>query len=121
MPAADDPSGYQHLIAGEAKRSLRWLLAFEVICITGLMLYFARWSVYRWSLLIFVQLAFALVRSQRHVRQMGYHCIADRGRSAVVETLAAFALITLFVLVQSRFHLWFAQDPFCVLRSNCRG
>lgn len=109
----DDPSGYQRLIADEGRRVIRWLLAFEVVGIISLMLNFDRWSVYRWSFVIFVQLAFIMVRKYFQTRTLGYGYIADRDRDAIIETLVAFAVITLFVLTQSQFQFWFAQEPFC--------
>lgn len=109
----DDPSGYQRLIADEQRRSLRGLLVFEVVAITGMMLYFARWSVYWWSFALFVQLAFNLVGGYLQTRKLGYDRIADGGRRAIIDTLVAFAVITAFVLIQSRLQFWFAQEPLC--------
>lgn len=109
----DDPSGYQRLIANENRRSLRGLLVFEVVALTGAMLYLARWSVYWWSFGLFVQLAFTLVTNYVQTRRMGYDHIAGENRRAIIETLIAFAVITAFVLIQSRLQFWFAQKPFC--------
>ncbi|MFN3559846.1 MAG: hypothetical protein ACK4UQ_11235 [Brevundimonas sp.] len=109
----DDPSGYQRLIVSQDSNTLRGMLTFEVVALTGMMLFFARWSVYLWSFGLFIQLAFNVGKNYIGARQSGYDVIADGGRRAIIETLVAFAVITAFVLIQSRFQLWFAQEPLC--------